>query len=166
MSDPMLDREARRKLAVLRHAEEVTGNVAMTCRYFRVTRQRYYRPLPNPVRRNRSGGAGNPSSSRDRRLHRAARAAKRPFAIDTIQTDNGVEFASRFHWHVLDKGIGHAYIKPHTPLLNGKAERSHCIDAEEFYRLLDGQSSTTPKSSTTNSRNGRPSTTSTVPSAD
>jgi hypothetical protein len=50
--------------------------------------------------------------------------------------------------------------------LNGKAERSHCIDAEEFYRLLDGQSSTTPKSSTTNSRNGRPSTTSTVPSAD
>jgi hypothetical protein len=30
------------------------------------------------------------------------------------------------------------YIKPRTPRLNGKVERSHRIDAEEFYRLLDG----------------------------
>ena len=37
-----------------------------------------------------------------------------------------------------DKGIGHVYIKPRTPRLNGKVERSHRIDAEEFYRLLDG----------------------------
>jgi transposase InsO family protein len=39
---------------------------------------------------------------------------------------------------VLDKGVGHEYIKPQTPRLNGKVERSHRIDAEEFYRLLDG----------------------------
>jgi len=64
--------------------------------------------------------------------------AKLPFAIDTIQTDNGSEFQSSFHWHVLDKGIDHVYIKPRTPRLNGKVERSHRIDAEEFYRLLDG----------------------------
>jgi len=38
---------------------------------------------------------------------------------------------------VLDKGVGHRYIKPRTPRLNGKVERSHRIDAEE-YRLLDG----------------------------
>ena len=43
-----------------------------------------------------------------------------------------------FHWHVLDRGIGHVYIKPATPRLNGKVERSHRIDAEEFYRLLEG----------------------------
>ena len=55
-----------------------------------------------------------------------------------IQTDNGAEFQSAFHWHVLDNGIGHVYIKPRTPRLNGKVERSHRIDAEEFYRLLDG----------------------------
>ena len=30
------------------------------------------------------------------------------------------------------------YIKPATPRLNGKVERSHRIDADEFYRLLDG----------------------------
>ena len=39
---------------------------------------------------------------------------------------------------MLDKGAGHVYIKPRTPRLNGKVERSHRIDAEEFYRLLDG----------------------------
>jgi transposase InsO family protein len=39
---------------------------------------------------------------------------------------------------VLDKGIGHVYIRPRTPRLNGKVERSHRIDAEEFYQLLDG----------------------------
>ncbi len=36
-------------------------------------------------------------------------------------------------------GIGHIYIKPATPRLNGKVERSHRIDSEEFYRLLEGQ---------------------------
>jgi transposase InsO family protein len=61
-----------------------------------------------------------------------------PFRVEVIQSDNGVEFGSSFHWHVLDKGIGHVYIKPRTPRLNGKVERSHRIDAEEFYRLLDG----------------------------
>jgi transposase InsO family protein len=61
-----------------------------------------------------------------------------PFRVEVIQTDNGVEFGSSFHWHVLDKGIGHDYIKPRTPRLNGKVERSHRIDAEEFYQLLDG----------------------------
>src|SRR6185437_14924132 len=55
-----------------------------------------------------------------------------------IQTDNGAEFQSAFHYHVLDKGVGHRYIKPRTPRLNGKVERSHRIDAEEFYALLDG----------------------------
>lgn len=64
--------------------------------------------------------------------------AQLPFAVEAVQTDNGAEFASMFHGHVLDKGIRHVYIKPRTPRLNGKVERSHRIDAEEFYRLLDG----------------------------
>ena len=63
---------------------------------------------------------------------------KLPFGVEVIQTDNGPEFASRFHYHVLDKGIGHVYIKPATPRLNGKVERSHRIDQEEFYRMLEG----------------------------
>ena len=61
-----------------------------------------------------------------------------PFSVQIIQTDNGAEFQSAFHYHVLDKGVSHRYIKPRTPRLNGKVERSHRIDAEEFYALLDG----------------------------
>lgn len=63
---------------------------------------------------------------------------KLPFKVKMIQTDNGAEFGSSFHWHVLDKGLGHRYIKPRTPRLNGKVERSHRTDEEEFYQMLDG----------------------------
>lgn len=61
-----------------------------------------------------------------------------PFRAQVIQTDNGGEFQGQFHWHVLDKGIQHVYIKPRRPRLNGKVERSHRIDNDEFYRMLDG----------------------------
>ena len=63
---------------------------------------------------------------------------KLPFQVEVVQTDNGAEFQGSFHWHLLDRGIGHVYIKPATPRLNGKVERSHRIDTEEFYRILDG----------------------------
>jgi len=59
---------------------------------------------------------------------------KFPFRIHTIRTDRGHEFQAKFHWHVEDKGMRHIYIKPHSPQLNGKVERSHRIDQEEFYR--------------------------------
>ena len=61
-----------------------------------------------------------------------------PFRVIAVQTDNGAEFQASFHWHLLDRGIQHVYIKPATPRLNGKVERSHRIDDEEFYRLLSG----------------------------
>jgi len=60
------------------------------------------------------------------------------FLVHAIQTDNGSEFGPQFHWHILDKGIQHRYIKPHTPRLNGKIEHSHRIDGEEPYRMLQG----------------------------
>ena len=283
MSDPLNDPAVRRRLAVVRHAEEVSGNVAMTCRYFGISRQLYYtwlrryraegleglrersrRPKSCPhatdtevvekiihLRRNyhfgptkismylkryhdvavsssgvwrilkRLGMSRLPASQRyvrkDRRWKRyekqqpghrvqidvkfieplpgaapgttstsaadtptssTPRVGRRtkyyqftaiddctrlrvlriypqcnqktaiqfldymlsrlPFAVEVIQTDNGAEFQTAFHWHVLDKGINHVYIKPRTPRLNGKVERSHRINAEEFYRLLDG----------------------------
>jgi transposase InsO family protein len=60
-----------------------------------------------------------------------------PFRVHVVQTDNGAEFQSKFHWHVEELGIRHVYIRPRTPRLNGKVERSHRVDAEEFYQLLD-----------------------------
>lgn len=60
-----------------------------------------------------------------------------PFRVLVVQTDNGAEFQSRFHWHLADLDIRHAYIRPRTPHLNGKVERSHRVDDQEFYQLLD-----------------------------
>jgi transposase InsO family protein len=61
---------------------------------------------------------------------------KFPFRIHTIRTDRGHEFQAQFHWHVEDKGMRHVYLKPRSPQLNGKVERSHRTDQEEFYQLL------------------------------
>jgi len=61
---------------------------------------------------------------------------KFPFRIHTIRTDRGHEFQAQFHWHVEDKGMRHVYIKTRSPQLNGKVERSHRTDQEEFYQLL------------------------------
>jgi len=61
---------------------------------------------------------------------------KFPFRLHTIRTDRGHEFQALFHWHVEDLGMRHAYIKPRSPQLNGKVERSHRSDKEEFYQLL------------------------------
>ncbi len=62
---------------------------------------------------------------------------KLPFRIQQIRTDRGHEWQAKFHWHVEDTGIRHVYIKPRSPQLNGKVERSHRSDQEEFYQLLD-----------------------------
>jgi transposase InsO family protein len=261
VSEQQLARMAKRRLAILRHAEEITGNVALTCRYYGISRQIFYtwkrrydvhgldglrdrshRPHVSPgttrtevvgkiiyLRQHYHFGPAKiamylaryhditispsgvwrvlkrlelnrlPASQRHKRYdkrwkryekplpgHRVQLDVKfiaplpgsgrkhyqftaindctrlrvlriypklnqttaiqfldyvlerLPFRVEVIQTDNGAEFQSLFHYHVLDRGIGHDYIKPRTPRLNGKVERSHRIDAEEFYRLLDG----------------------------
>jgi transposase-like protein len=38
-------RKVKHRLARIRHAQEVTGNVAQTCRYYGISRQAYYRWL-------------------------------------------------------------------------------------------------------------------------
>jgi len=42
MTERELARAAAHRLAIIRHAQEVTGNVSLTCRYFGITRQAYY----------------------------------------------------------------------------------------------------------------------------
>jgi transposase InsO family protein len=60
-----------------------------------------------------------------------------PFRVQVVQTDNGAEFQSRVHWHLQSLDIRHVHIRPRTPHLNGKVERSHRVDDQEFYQLLD-----------------------------
>lgn len=62
---------------------------------------------------------------------------KSPFRIKVVRTDNGHGFQARFHWHCLDQGIEHVYIKPASQRLNGKVERSHLTDKQEFYQLIE-----------------------------
>jgi len=264
MTERELERRAQRRLAVLRHVEEISGNVAATCRYYGISRQCYYgwlrryeadgldglkdrssRPHHSPrvteaeviekivwLRKHYHFGPAKiamylaryhdvtistsgvwrilkrlgmnrlPASQRYRRHNlrwkryekqrpghqlqvdvkfieplgqtgrrkkyyqftaiddctrlRVLRAyprcdqktaisfiddvmAKLPFQVERVQTDNGSEFGTSFHLHLLDLGVDHVRIKPRTPRLNGKVERSHRIDSEEFYRLLKGQ---------------------------
>jgi transposase-like protein len=42
LTEQELSRRAKRRLAIIRHAEEVTGNVALTCRYYGISRECYY----------------------------------------------------------------------------------------------------------------------------
>lgn len=69
---------------------------------------------------------------------------KFPYAIECIQTDNGSEFTNRLNHSKADRptlfekalselGIRHKLIRPYTPRHNGKVERSHRKDNEEFY---------------------------------
>jgi transposase InsO family protein len=261
VTEQQLARMAKRRLAILRHAEEITGNVALTCRYYGISRQIFYtwkrrfdahgldglrdrshRPHVSPgttrtevvgkiiyLRQHYHFGPAKiamylaryhdisisqsgvwrilkrldlnrlPASQRYKRYDRRWRRYEKPrpghrvqldvkfiaplagsrrkhyqftaiddctrlrvlriypqlnqktaiqfadyvlerlpFRVEVIQTDNGAEFQSLFHYHLLDRGISHDYIKPRTPRLNGKVERSHRIDNEEFYQLLDG----------------------------
>ena len=61
-----------------------------------------------------------------------------------MQTDNGTEFTKRllskggdtltaFEAELQRLGIRHKLIKPYTPRHNGKVERSHRKDNDEFY---------------------------------
>ena len=43
MTEQQLAGMAKRRLAILRHAEEITGNVARTCRYYGISRQVFYK---------------------------------------------------------------------------------------------------------------------------
>jgi len=67
-----------------------------------------------------------------------------PYAIEYVQTDNGMEFTNRlapnggkgeslFERTLRELGIRHKLIRPYTPRHNGKVERSHRKDNEEFY---------------------------------
>ena len=64
MTEQELARGAARRLAILRHAQEVTGNVSRTCRYYGITRQAHY----TWVRRCEEGGLDG-LRDRSRRPH-------------------------------------------------------------------------------------------------
>ncbi len=65
-----------------------------------------------------------------------------PFPIQRIQTDRGLEFfAYKFQEQLKKYAVKFRPIKPRSPHLNGKVERSQRTDLEEFYATVDLQDS-------------------------
>jgi hypothetical protein len=61
-----------------------------------------------------------------------------PLPIQRIQTDRGQEFfAVKFQKLLMEWGIKFRPIKPGSPNLNGKVERSQRTDPHEFYSTVD-----------------------------
>lgn len=55
-----------------------------------------------------------------------------PYAIHTIQTDNGSEFLADFHQFLENNHINHHFIYPRSPKINGVIERFNRTIQEEF----------------------------------
>lgn len=103
MTELQAARSAARRLAVLRHAEEITGNVAQTCRYYGISRQLFY------VWKRRFEAEGlDGLRDRSRRPHNSPRATRAEVV--------GKILYLRQNYH-LDRGISHSYIKARTPRL-------------------------------------------------
>lgn len=65
-----------------------------------------------------------------------------PFPVQRIQTDRGREFfAYAVQERLMEYGIKFRPIKPASPHLNGKVERSQKTDLEEFWATVDLTSS-------------------------
>jgi len=61
-----------------------------------------------------------------------------PFPIQRIQTDRGLEFfAYSFQERLMEYGIKFRPLKPRSPHLNGKVERTQRTDLDEFYSTVD-----------------------------
>jgi len=66
-----------------------------------------------------------------------------PFRVETVRTDNGIEFTygpfrkeHPFFLECVRNNIKHHLNKPAHPESNGRVERSHRTDDEEFYRVV------------------------------
>lgn len=60
-----------------------------------------------------------------------------PFSITAVNTDNGPEYLLNFHKICQDLGIIHYFIYPHTPKMNGRAERLIQTAEYEFFNWQD-----------------------------
>lgn len=56
-----------------------------------------------------------------------------PIQIGTVRMDNGLEFQTKLRGFLKARGISWVYNRPSRPDMNGKVERAHRIDYEEFY---------------------------------
>ncbi len=80
MTERELERRAKHRMAIIRHAQEVTGNVSKTCRYYVITSPAYYKwPIQvGPKRMSTTGGPDEPELGVEQ--HRLGRRRAQPRA--------------------------------------------------------------------------------------
>ena len=74
--------------------------------------------------------------SRNSAFRRAARGDRLDRLMFAWSCERSIGFRDLDGCVLCDSGP-HIYIRPKTPHLNGKVERSHRVDEQEFYQLLD-----------------------------
>ena len=113
MTERELERRAQRRLAVLRHVEEVSGNVAATCRYYGISRQCYYNWLRRcEAESMRPPGRGGAPAFDGSQPSRAAGAVK-PVAV------SGVAGRSQARTYAVGLVVGDAGPPVHPSLPHG-----------------------------------------------
>jgi transposase InsO family protein len=129
-------RRKRRPKQMRLFAKEHPGDsVQVDVKFVRVNRQRYfqYTALDDCTRFRVLRLYRYLNHRTSLAFFRELRAAM-PFPIRKLQCDNGTEFPLEFALSVQAAGIRHRYITPRRPEQNGKVERSHRIDDEEFWQ--------------------------------
>jgi transposase InsO family protein len=128
-------RKRRPKQLLLFEKDQPGDSVQVDVKFVRVNRQRYFQYTAvddcTRFRVLRLYRQLNQYSSLS--FLRELREAM-PFPIRKLQSDNGTEFPLAFALTVQQAGIRHRYITPRRPQQNGKVERSHRIDNEEFWQ--------------------------------
>ena len=74
-----------------------------------------------------------------------------PFRVLVVQTDNGAEFQSRFHWHLEARDIRHVYIRPRTPHLTAKSNAPTVSMTRSFTNYSTKRASPTTSTCSTRS---------------
>jgi transposase InsO family protein len=113
---------------------EVSGNVAATCRYYGISRQAYYGWLKR-YEKQRPGHALQADVKFIEPLGQTGKK-KRYYQYTAIDDCTRLRVLRAYPTH--DQKTAIRFID-HVLGLNGKVERSHRIDSEEFHRLLEGQ---------------------------
>jgi hypothetical protein len=136
------------KWTVIEYAK-VCRTMAKVCREFEVPRSTFYNwkrtfakegkaglDRKKPVVLNHAGSLAQDVV--DKILHLRKTYKLGPERITwNFERYHGIKTSeSSVYCTLIRNGMRHVYIKPRSPQLNGKVERSHRTDQEEFYQLL------------------------------
>src|SRR5438128_10856102 len=125
MTERELARAAAHRLAIIRHAQEVTGNVALTCRYYGISRHTYY----NWFRRYEEQGIGG-LKDRSRRPHTSPNATSGEVIGKIVHLRKTYHFGPRKIW---------MYLKRYHDLQASTSGRGRILERRESNRLRSAQ---------------------------